>query len=130
MPKQTDENGITWDIKTTIVQVGTKPPEASWFAAVDDDSPRAYTGNQFPIDDEETFAPSGTDARLTWPAQGNPILRGKGNVDDATATIKLFAARSKNAISLRVRESGGGGGLFLALIIVGLILTEGKKRRR
>lgn len=131
MPKFTDDNGITWDIRTSIVQVGKQDPAASWFAGVDDDSERAYTGNAFPIDDEETFSPPATEARLTWPAQGNPILRGKGNEDDATATIKLFAARQKAAVSLRVRAASGGGnaGLFVIVVLAALLMTEGKRRR-
>lgn len=131
MPKLTDENGIIWDIRTTLVTVDPGNPDASWFAAVDDASPRDYSGNKFPLQDSDTFGPPGADPKITWPANGNPVIRGKGNEDDAAATIKLFATRNKgrtDVIALRVSARGDDVGLAI-LIIAAIIILADKKRR-
>lgn len=96
MPSFDDANGVTWDIRTTSVQVGTQTPAAKFVAAIADSSPRDYSNNQFSLDDEDTF-PDGV--KITWPAGGNPILRGPGNGE---AAIKSFASRQARAIAIRV----------------------------
>jgi hypothetical protein len=99
MPTFDDANGVTWLIRTTSTQINTGSPTTKFVAAVDDTSTRDYSGNQFPLSDEDTF-PAGT--VITWPANGNPILRGAG---DGEAAIKAFAARenSKKAIAIVVK---------------------------
>lgn len=90
----TDENKATWDIRTTSLEVNNSPKTASWFAAINDVTAVDYSGNQFPLKDED-FPFAGQVAKLTWPGGGNPILRGDGNVNDATTAIKEFAARQR-----------------------------------
>lgn len=133
MAKFTDDNGITWDIKTTSTQVGNSPPGSVYFAGVDDSSKRDYTGNQFPQVDEDTF-PAGT--KISWPKDGNPILRGAGASDEALAAIKAFAARQKAAgltnVGIRVTSSPDAGSvmpLVLLAIVVWYADGGGKKRR-
>jgi len=99
MPTFEDANGVTWLIRTTSTQVNTGTPTEKFVAAIDDGSARDYSGNQFPLDDEDTF-PAGV--KITWPANGNPILRGPGNGE---AAIKAFAGRdtSKKALAVLVK---------------------------
>lgn len=99
MPTFEDANGVSWDIRTTSAQIGTQPPIERFTAAVREDSPRDYSANQFSLDDEET-TPAGT--FVTWPANGNPILRGRGTGEDA---IKSFASRNTTRVALRVGGS-------------------------
>ena len=130
MGKLTDENNIKWDIRTTSVQTGSDPAKHSYFAAVDESSERDYSGNQFPLDDDETV-PTGT--RITWPAGGNPILRGTGDEESGIRAVRAFAARQKQAglknVALRVTASpsGGGDGMLAIAIVVGLIILADKR---
>ncbi len=132
MPKFTDENGITWDIRTTVVKVNNVANDASWFAAVDDASDREYSGSgHVAMVDAETFGPPGTDPTITWPLGGNPIIRGKGNEDDAAATLKMFAQRNKgrtDTIALRVKSKGESS--MLALVIIAAVILLADKKRR
>lgn len=134
MSKFTDDNGITWDIRSTTVRVDDKQTDASWFAAVDDSSEREYTGaGHVAMSDADTFGPPGTEPKITWPSGGNPILRGKGNDDDATATIRMFAQRNRgrtDIITLRVRSSPAQSESLLALLVIAAVVWLSDKRRR
>lgn len=141
MPKVTDENKVTWDIRTTNVAVDNNSPRtASWFAAVDDVTAVDYSGNQFPLKDED-FNFGNQVAKLTWPGGGNPIIRGDGNVADATVAVKAFAQRQRVAAqqnpaadtrAIRVTASpdaSSGGGAFVLLILLAVVLLSDKKKR-
>lgn len=131
MGKLTDENGVKWDIRTTSVTVGPDPAKNSYFAAIDDSSERDYSGNQFPLDDDDTF-PTGT--KITWPAGGNPILRGAGSDDAAITAVRAFAARQKQAglrnIALRVTATrpAESSGLVIIVALIALLLLADNKR--
>ena len=131
MGKLTDENGVKWDIRTTSVTVGPDQAKNSYFAAIDDSSERDYSGNQFPLDDDDTF-PTGT--KITWPAGGNPILRGAGSDDAAITAVRAFAARQKQAglrnIALRVTATrpAESSGLVIIVALIALLLLADNKR--
>lgn len=134
MGKLTDENGVKWDIRTTSVQAGGAPATHTWFAGIDDSSERDYSGNQFALNDEETFdGAGGTTTKITWPSNGNPILRGPGNDDAALTSVRAFAKRQKQAglktIALRVTgtPSSAGSVLPLLLLVAVVVLADGKR---
>jgi len=117
MARFTDDNGVTWDIKTTSTKIDNAPAVGVFFAGVADNSSADYSGNEFPLADEDTF-PAGT--KITWPALGNPILRGPGDGVDA---IKLFAARVKSGAIDKIlkRRKGAGGGAGAVLLGLGIL---------
>ena len=143
MAKFIDENKATWDVKTTSVQTDSNPSTDAYVATIDNDVTELdYSGNQFPLNDSDTF-PAGT--KITWPANGNPQLRGKGGEKEAVTAIRAFAARlragnlSKVAV-IKVRgevpkkegdaqaqsqpvqtPQGGGGDMLAFLAIVALV---------
>lgn len=136
MGKFTDENGIKWDIRTTSVQAGNAAAKHTWFAAVDDTTERDYSGNQFALDDEETFdGAGGTTTRITWPKDGNPLLRGPGGDDAALASVRAFASRQKAGglknVALRVTgkppNTPGEGGLLALVLLVAVVLIADKR---
>jgi len=124
-----DINQVHWTIRTTSARVGTDPASVTFVAGIRPDSQRDYSANEFPIDDEETFT---SGVRLTWPAGGNPILKGPG---DGIAAIKAFAETQKKAglrnVALKVSPSGGAVASampFLLLAAIVYVVTEGGKR--
>jgi hypothetical protein len=148
--KFTDENKATWDIKTTEVQVDNKPAKGSYVATVDaDDTELDYSGNQFPQQDQDTF-PAGT--KITWPANGNPMLRGNGGEKEALAAIRSFASRLRAGNLAKVAvikvkgkvppkddegkaqspppQTGGGDSIVPFLILVGIIYALDSRRAR
>jgi hypothetical protein len=133
MPKFTDENQVLWDIKTTTIQKGTDPTTSTWFAGIDDGATRDYSGNTFNREFDTFDARGGQDNKVTWPASGNPILRGPGGNDDALAGIRRFAAQEKReglkTIALRVTASPGTDGSFVPLLVI-LALVFLVDRRR
>lgn len=137
MAKFTDENGIKWDIRTTTVQVGPSTPKGTWFAAIDDATERDYSGNQFALNEDETFdGQGGQTTVITWPKDGNPILRGPGNEDAALASVRAFAARQKAAklvnVALRVQSSppNTGSGSLLALLAIAVLVYYADQGKR
>lgn len=132
----TDDNQVTWNIRTTSVRLDDKAPKSKWFAVVSDDSKKDYSGNQFPLDESETFP--GVETTITWPAGGNPFVQGQGGEAEALAFVKAFAAREgakqppARTIATRagsIRVTGSSEATLAILIVAALVILSDKRRR-
>lgn len=149
MAKFIDVNKATWDVRTTSVQTDNDPAKGSYVATIDNDVTELdYSGNQFALQDSDTL-PAGT--KITWPANGNPMLKGNGGEAQALAAIRAFAARLKSGnlakvAVIKVRASpppkdavpeaspppqtpqlAGGGEMLAFLALVALVYYADKR---
>lgn len=114
MAKHDDANGVTWDIKTTSVQIDQGTPTESYAATVDDDSSASYVNNRVAVD-EETIPAT---VHLVWPAKGLPILTGKTASVTPEAAIDSFAARNAFSLVQGKPKPSSSGLPFLAWVAI------------
>jgi hypothetical protein len=86
MARFEDQNGVTWDIKTTTTTVDPGQTTGKFVAVIADDSAKDYTGNTSNRDFETT------NNHIVWSANGNPIIDGPGGDNAALIAVKQFAA--------------------------------------
>lgn len=128
-----DKNQVKWEIRTTSVSVDDANPNTQFFANVAPDSLRDYSNFQFGLDEEkETLG--GREIVLSWPINGNPFIRGKGDEKVAESVIKSFAERERNGgnktLTVKVSSSPANSpsSPVPLLILVAFIYWADKRR--